>query len=122
MSRIIQTVEIELDKIRHLRFDMNAWYDIEEKTGIDLRSTTVAKLKVGHLRAVVWACLRHEDPDLTLEVVGSLIDLGNLDYVSERLNQMFMLHGGKAEVDEKEAAEGDNRRNPDRTPFGGATG
>ena len=95
-----RTVTIELGgKERHLKIDLNAIADIGELMNITLRPKTLMQdlmstsLSPSALRGILWACLRHEDPDLTREQVGSWVDLDNFEEVA---NRFFMLFGDKS--------------------------
>lgn len=107
MSRpTIPVVEIELDKIRHLRLDFNALARAEEATGKSLLNGIAwQNMTVKDYRALVWACLLHEDPELTLEDVGSLIHVGNVEYVTSCLTQLWAASNPKEEAD-RPLAEG----------------
>lgn len=41
-----------------------------------------------YLRALLWACLRHEDKTLTLEQVGEFMHPGNLAEIREKCQQV----------------------------------
>ena len=86
MSRITPSVTVQLDKERHLRYDLNALVDIEEATGKDFSVILNAKrLSFKEIRAVLWGGLRREDPSLTLEQVGAMLDGRNLMYARGRM-------------------------------------
>jgi hypothetical protein len=84
-----KTVAITLQdgKERHLRFTLNALAELEERFG----STEAAFSKVENessvvaLRAILWAGLLWEEPDLTEFDVGNLIDI---NYMSEMLSTL----------------------------------
>lgn len=69
-----KTVEIKLDKLRFLRFDVNALADIEVKAGLGL-DTLLGEERVGinAIRVLLWGGLRWEDKALTLEAAGNLL-------------------------------------------------
>lgn len=73
-------------KERHLRFDLNAFAYLEEKYGsIDAVMEKIDKGSILALRDLLWAGLRHEDDQLTLEDVGAMFDLRNLEEVSKQI-------------------------------------
>jgi hypothetical protein len=39
------------------------------------------------LLALTWACLRHEDKELTIEAVGDMVDIGNLTSVADAMSK-----------------------------------
>ena len=84
-------VKITLDKERTLKLDLNAMVSFEEATGKSLMSGTFksSKMTPRQLRAMLWACLKHEDADLTEEQVGSWITVSNLMEVTGKLNEAF---------------------------------
>ena len=106
MANVIPLIEVELDKVRHFRFDLNALASIEEKTGQSLlNGFDMAKLKMNDLRAFVWGGLIHEDAALTVEQVGSLIHMGNLADVSEKLREAFGVSAPPPSEDDAPASD-----------------
>ena len=87
-------VTIELDKERHLLLDLNAMITFQETTGKNLFSADTGKtlsknMSPADLRALLWACLIHEDEKLTLEQVGSWIHTGNITDIATRLSETW---------------------------------
>ena len=79
-------IPIELDKKRNLMLDLNAMVNFEEATGKNvLQGDSLNNLSAKDLRALLWACLLHEDKDLTLEQVGGMIHSGNMEAVANKL-------------------------------------
>lgn len=80
-------IPIELDRPRRLRFDFNAFAAYEEATGKNvLAGDLQADLSsVRGLRALLWAALLHEDPELTQQQVGAMLHLGNLTEMTGRV-------------------------------------
>ena len=84
-----KTVKITLNdgKERTIRFTLNALAELEDKFG----SVQAAfdKLEKEHsmkaLRAILWAGLLHESPDITEQEVGNLIDLGYMAQLMESI-------------------------------------
>jgi len=69
-----QYVEIELDKPRRLRFDVNAIADLEEKLGISFGHLLhPSRAGFSSYRGLVWAGLKWEDRGLTLERAGNML-------------------------------------------------
>lgn len=84
--RVIQPVEIELDRTRHLILPMWVLLDFEEKTGVSPWDTDrIMKyppdLKL--LSTFLWEGLREEDPDLTVEDVRKMkgMEYANVYYI-----------------------------------------
>ncbi len=84
MGRIIEGVKILLDKERTLRFDFNACVAYERETG---QSISALKDNPGFtsIRALIWAGLLHEEPKLTIERAGAMLDLADLEVYSEAI-------------------------------------
>lgn len=91
-----RTVTIELGgKERHLKFDLNAVAEIGERLNVTVRLEKLAEdllstpLPLSALRVLLWAGLRHEDPELTPEQVGAWVDLDNIGEVWDRFFTLF---------------------------------
>jgi hypothetical protein len=82
-------VEVQLDKKRHFRFTMNALEIIEDELGFGLHEMEGKNLKMKEIKLIMWAGLLHEDPDLTLEQLGNMIDTENMKYVQEQMGKAF---------------------------------
>lgn len=97
-------VKVTLDKERTLLLNLNAMVSFEEVTGVSLMKGTFksSNMTPKDLRAMLWACLVHEDDTLTLEQVGSLVTVGNLMEITAKLNEAFEVampeKGGKQTV------------------------
>ena len=96
------SVAIVLDKERHLRLTLNALVDFQSATGKDLRDPQViealsANMGFADMRALLWACLRWEDRELTLDRVGDLVDLTNLQEVTARMVEAWTVALPKTE-------------------------
>lgn len=78
-------VRIMLDRERTLVLDLNAMCAFEEATGKNMLKGMESQFSAADLRALLWACLRHEDKSLTLEQVGGMIHGGNMEEISARL-------------------------------------
>uniref|UniRef100_A0A6M3JYZ1 Uncharacterized protein n=1 Tax=viral metagenome TaxID=1070528 RepID=A0A6M3JYZ1_9ZZZZ len=91
-SKTNPKVKIILDKERYLFFDLNAMVAFEEQTGINILNPAVQQqlaldMTPKQLRAFLWACLLHEDSELTLEQVGSWLHGGNADTITKSINE-----------------------------------
>lgn len=68
-------VSIQLDKIRNLRFGMQAIMRVEQKLNKPFSAIDFEKeMKFTEIVDVIWAGLVHEDPSLTPDKVAELID------------------------------------------------
>jgi len=65
---------IVLDKPRTLKLSFNAFVLVEQVTGRSMLSGELELSSLTALRAIMWAGLVHEDPALTLDVVGDLLE------------------------------------------------
>ena len=84
----IKNIPVILDKERTLRFDLNAFAELEDNYGtIDEALGAMEKGSIKALRAILWAGLMHEDDSLTLKDVGRLITLGDLPKLTEGIQQ-----------------------------------
>lgn len=82
--------KITLDKERNLLLDLNAMAAFEETAGKSLMNGAGLKeMGMRDFRALLWACLIHEDESLTIKQVGSLVHAGNLVEISGAIEQAF---------------------------------
>ena len=102
----VPSIKITLDKERHLRLDFNAISLVEETLGVKFPEIQ-DNVGVRDLRAIMWAGLRHEDPDLTIEQVGSMLHMGNMQEVFQTIQDAI----------EQQYNEGEGGKNP-TTPAG----
>lgn len=88
MSNLVPSVKIKLDKVRHLRFDLNAMVSCERASGKSLKAFE-ENLPMEQLLYLLWACLLHEDKELTLDYVGAMVHPGNMDEVTDAINKAY---------------------------------
>lgn len=82
----IKMVPIVLDKERNLKFDLNAFAELEEIYGsIDDAMEAMEKGSIKAVRALLWCGLIHEDAELTTKDVGALIGLSSLQDLATAL-------------------------------------
>lgn len=95
-------VKITLDKERTLKLDLNAMVAFEEAAGKKFVDASFDKGKMSpkDLRAILWACLIHEDDALTVKQVGSWVTASNLIEVTLKLNKAFEVALPKSEGEE----------------------
>lgn len=77
-----------LDKERELKFDLNALEMVEELSGTTLEKAT-ENMSMKMLKILLFSALMHEDKELTLEHVGSLVTMQNMKEVSQALTECF---------------------------------
>lgn len=77
-----KVMTINLDKERHLKFDLNAFAELEEIYGdFETAMNEMSKGSIKAVRSILWAGLVHEDENLTIKQVGSMIDMSNIKEV-----------------------------------------
>jgi hypothetical protein len=83
---INQRISITLDKPRKLLFNLNAMVSFEEATGKSiLKGEIDQEMTAVELRALLWGCLLDDDPSLTIEAVGKMIDSNNMNEIAAQL-------------------------------------
>lgn len=83
-----QSVTLELDKPRGLRFGLNALVRVEEMIGKPISKLDLDNISVKDMRTIIYAGLYHEDKNLTPERVGELIDdFSDINTVAEKLGE-----------------------------------
>lgn len=101
----VRLVPVQLDKERHLKFDLNAFAELEERYGsVDAALDALEKGSIKAIRTIVWAGLLHEEETLTARQVGSWIGLEHLETLSKALNKaMTDALPEKTEAEQKKA-------------------
>ncbi len=90
MANKYRYVDIELDKPRKLRYDLNALCELEDrfdKPIMEILSGIGEKMSIKLVRTLVWAGLIHEDEELTEKQVGTMVDMSNIMEVQEKLTE-----------------------------------
>lgn len=67
-------IPIMLDRQRNIKLSFNAFVLVEKVTGLSMLSGQLDLTSLTAIQAIMWAGLVHEDPTLTLEQVGDLIE------------------------------------------------
>jgi len=81
-------VTINLDKERHLRLTMKGMIVFEKLTGKNLlKGFEFKELTLGDTAAMMWACLIHEDKELTYDDVCCMVDTSNIEMAMEALTK-----------------------------------
>jgi hypothetical protein len=88
------TTPIELDKPRNLRFGIQDCIDMENMLGLSLGEVVhrLGTVSITVMRGALWAGLKHEEPDLTLQAAGDLLEAhleggGKMSVVSTALSK-----------------------------------
>ena len=91
-----RTITIRLgNKDRHLRYDLNALAEIEDKLDTPIAGIADIAVSVKTIRTLVWAGLMHEEATLTERDVGGWIGAGGasvsavMEKVGEALADAF---------------------------------
>lgn len=79
-------IAITLDRPRILRLDLWSQMQFEKATG---KSVGEMSESATDLATIVWACLIHEDPDLTIDGLAKMIDLDKLEEVSGAIEELM---------------------------------
>lgn len=101
-------IEITLDRPRRILLDFNALAEFEGATG---RNALTMELwqqpTASDLRALVWAGLLHEDPELTLKHVGAWMTFDKLITIQAGMGQAL-----EAALPETEPGQGEEADSP----------
>jgi len=97
---------------RELRFDMNAFAELEDLYGsIQAGFEALASGKFKPIRTMLWLALLHENPNLTEREVGSWISIGDLAEVASKLTEEFSKSLPQGAEDEDTKADTQNSGN-----------
>lgn len=110
-----KAIPIELDKLRRLRFDINALSDFEEAMGTGIMAAMKTNMGIRAIRTMCWAGLKWEDRGLTQERMGTILQKyleggGSLEVISESLARavaesgLFSSQSAESEGDEGNGA------------------
>ncbi len=89
MPELVKSIPITLDKPRKLRFDFNAMAIFQDTTGVSPLNMGAKMMEPKNLRALLWACLRDDDPDITIEAVGHEMGPANIEMIKDKLVEAF---------------------------------
>lgn len=105
-DKVKPKIPIKLDKERHLLMDLNAMVAFEEATGKNIMQGLDAdSMTAKDFRALLWACLLHEDESLKIGDVGQMIHAGNMGELSEKIAQAWEVATPEKEGDSRPLAE-----------------
>lgn len=88
------TVAIMLDRGRFLKFDWESFERLEQKLGrgfLGGDGNAIAFRGFGELKAFIAEGLRHEDPNITEEQVGKMLELKKLREYSDAVSTAVVL-------------------------------
>lgn len=88
-----QSIAIELDKVRHLRYGTNALAEAEDLLGMPVSALDEDNIGVKELRIMLYVGLMWEDPELTLMKAGDIIDDAEMgfDELGEKIGEAVNL-------------------------------
>lgn len=106
---------IELDRLRTIKFDMNALAEMEDALGRPVSQMTEMNVGMREMRAMVWAGLLHENPKLTLADAGKLIELDRLEEITQQITAAFTnaFSGGSGGKNGKSGSSGTGSESSD---------
>ena len=81
-------VKINLDKERVLYYNLNSLEKFEDLTGVTVDKIG-GKMSMKVLKALVYCGLMFEDKTITLEQVGDMIGIEDMQRVSEAIGKAF---------------------------------
>lgn len=105
-----------------LRFGINAWCDLEDRTGLgvtELLEQFQSKPSFNLIRNCLWAGLQEASPDITLKDVGQLVDNLGIPKASALLAPALQA-AFPEEKKQAAKAEGKAEGNPPQTGTGTA--
>ncbi len=70
---------------RKLAFDMASILTVEQQTGVNLMAAALTEVSATSMRAVLYAALLHDDPDLSIEQVGKWIDFRTTGVIQQAI-------------------------------------
>lgn len=99
----LKPVKVKLDKERNLKYDFNAFAEIEEKFGtVQKALDELNKQKMRAIRTILWAGLIHEDEKLTERQVGAMFTLGDIGEIVSPLMEAITAALPKADEPKNE--------------------
>ena len=106
-------VSIELDRPRKLRYTTNALAELEDVMGHPVTQLDGKKIGIKAMRALLWAGLLHEMPDLTLKEAGELMDYTDMQTISNKITEAIELAFGKSEKNKESGSNGIGKKSSD---------
>lgn len=114
-------VKIEIgDKTRHLRFDMNAFAELEQMYGSVEKA--IKSLQSGNIKSIInilWAGLIHEDAKLTPKAVGKMFDLKQINELGELIGQAIKQAVPDSQLEDNQDKEDDSKNEQSPIPANG---
>jgi len=77
-------VTVKLDKERHLKLALRGMVAFEELTGKNLlNGVDFTQMTMQEVAGLMWACLLHEDKELTFDVFLDIVNLNDIPTLSD---------------------------------------
>ena len=84
-------VTVTLDRERHLKLTLRGMLAYEEQTGISLlEGFNFKDMSLRSFTALAWACLVHEDKELTYESFIDTLDFADVPKLTEAVSQCII--------------------------------
>lgn len=99
-------IAITLDKERHMVFDWNAFEELEDKYGSvteAMNSLVKDKKQIKSAKYLLYLGLKHEDENITLKKVGSIVNAYNADGLMVKIMQA--INGALPEAEKNEQSK-----------------
>lgn len=94
-----RAVMIDADKGRNLRYGVNAFADIRQMLGSPMTQLSTENMDFAEIRTLFYCGLKWEDPNLTVEQTGDIIDIliekHGMSYVTEKMVKAITLATGQ---------------------------
>ena len=85
-----EKVILNLDREREMKFTLSAFADMEARYGsVDKAMDAIRQDGMKGMRVLLYLGLRHEDRNLTEEAAGDLIDIRDMNMISEAIGKCF---------------------------------
>ncbi len=111
MAGIDKLITVTLDKERHLRLPLEGLLEFEKLTGKNLlKGFNLADFSLADNAALVFACLLHEDKELTYEDVLGLVDINNLTTVMTAVTECINQATPEVKPDKSPLVRGSKKR------------
>lgn len=84
-------ITIKLDKERHLRLTLRGMLAFEDLVGVNLfKGFDLKKMTLRQKSILLWACLIDEDRELTFEAFIDMVDLANINALSDAVAECII--------------------------------
>ena len=84
-------VSVTLDRERHLKLTLRGMLAYEEQTGISLLDGFNLKgMTMKNFTTLAWACLVHEDKELTYDAFVDTLDFADIPKLTEAVSQCII--------------------------------